>query len=185
MALQELSKKEMSALMAGATAARTIMARVAKDDPDELPIDEIRQFEIAALYHTEVMKDVIALGLKRRLEDGATVQPGPYYLEPDTGTMEDLEENLLDYQGGEFNCIGFNGVGFSDPSEPVTAPESKPEPVTESKPALKRNARAIERLAGLLRNDNTGGLLLASLNAHLDFWEKSVGRNPVKRGKQK
>jgi len=76
--------------------------------------DQIRQWEIAALYHLEVAKDVIALGFKRRLEAGATVQPGPYVLEPDTDAMQDLEEEQREYSGGGFNCVGFDGVGRND-----------------------------------------------------------------------
>ena len=68
MAHQELSKKEMSALMAGATAARSIMARVAQDDPDELPMDQITQVEIACLLFTEKTKDTLAISFKRRIE---------------------------------------------------------------------------------------------------------------------
>ena len=117
MALQELSRKEMADLLAGATAARAIMARVAQDDPDELLMDEIRQWEISALYHLEVAQDAMALGFKRRLEAGATVQPGPYFLEPDTDTMEDLEDHQREYGAGQFNCVGFNGVGWDDPTK--------------------------------------------------------------------
>ena len=138
-ALQELSKKEMAALLAGATAARAIMDRVAQDDPDELPMDEIRQWEISALYHLEVAKDAMALGFKRRLEAGASVEPGPYTLDPDTDTMEDLEDHQREYSGGEFNCVGFNGVGWDDPT--------KAAPVTEAKAAKNSTKRGARKLA--------------------------------------
>ena len=143
MALQELSRKEMADLMAGASAARAIMARVAQDDPEELPMDEIRQWEISALYHLEVAKDAMALGFKRRLEAGASVQPGPYTLNPDTDTLEDLEDHQREYSGGEFNCVGFNGVGWDEPTRAAPATEAK-----AAKNSTKRGARTLAKRGG-------------------------------------
>jgi hypothetical protein len=116
MAFQELSKRELAGLIAGATAANAIVGRITKEDPKELPTDQIKQWEVMALYNLEVAKDALALGLKRRMEDGAAVELGPYFLEPDTDTMEDLED--FRSCGGVFNCVGFNGVGFNDPAKP-------------------------------------------------------------------
>ena len=141
MAFQELSKRELAGLIAGATAANAIVGRITKEDPKELPTDRIKQWEVMALYNLEVAKDAIALGFKRRLEDGATVEPGPYFLEPDTDTMEDLEDHLTEGRNNwEFNCVGFNGVGFNDPAkaEPVT---------TEAKPAKKPAILSVRKSA--------------------------------------
>jgi hypothetical protein len=139
MAFQELSKRELAGLIAGATAANAIVGRITKEDPKELPTDRIKQWEVMALYNLEVAKDAIALGFKRRLEDGATVEPGPYFLEPDTDTMEDLEDHLTEGRNNwEFNCVGFNGVGFNDPAKaaPVT---------TEAKPAIRSVRKSAKR----------------------------------------
>ena len=139
MAFQELSKRELAGLIAGATAANAIVGRISKEEPEELPADCIRQWEIAALYNLEVAKDALALGFKRRLEDGATVELGAYFLEPDTDTMEDLED--FRSCGGIFNCVGFNGVGWNDTAKvaPVRT-EAKPAVHSVRKPA-KRGTR--------------------------------------------
>jgi hypothetical protein len=142
LALQELSKKELAGLLAGATAVNAIVGRISKDKPAELPTDEIRQWEIAALYQLEAAKDALALSFKRRLGAGATVQPGPYFLTPDDSDIEDLEDEQREYSGGEFNCIGFGGVGWNDPAEPA-AVETKP-----AKKAGKRGERKPAKSAG-------------------------------------
>jgi hypothetical protein len=115
MALQDLTKRELAGLIAGATAANAIIGRIKEEEPEEIPGDVLRQWEIAALYHLEAAKDAIALGFKRRLEAGATIQEGPYRLEPDADTMEDLEETALEGGGGGGNCTGFAGVSYHEP----------------------------------------------------------------------
>ncbi len=124
MVLQELSKTEIASLITGAKAASAIVARIAEEHPDDMPKDEIRQWEIAALYHQEAVVDTLALSFKRRLSAGASIQPGPYFLEPDNETVEEIEERLPDGPGG-FNCNGFNDVGWNDPDEIETKPEVK------------------------------------------------------------
>ena len=117
MALQELTKQEIRSLLAGATAANAIVSRIEKDDPDEITRDEIRQWEIKAFYALDMAKEVIALAFKRRLEAGASVQAGVYRLEPDSETLEDLQANMLEYQGGGFNTTGFDNVALVDPAK--------------------------------------------------------------------
>src|SRR6266545_4258357 len=118
MAIQELSRQEITNLLSGAKAVNAIVARIAEDYPEELPTDIIRQWEISALYHVEAIKDAMALGFKRRLEAGATVEPGPYFLSPTDETIEDLEDSgQTKGGGGEFNCVGFDGVGWNDPAK--------------------------------------------------------------------
>lgn len=142
MALQDLSKSELSGLIAGAAAVNAIISRVAEDEPNELPTDQIRQWEVAALYQLEAAKDALALGFKRRLEAGATVQPGPYFLTPDDDDMEDLEDEQREYSGGDFNCVGFNGVGWNDPAK-ADSSEMKP-----AKKAGKRGERKPTKRGG-------------------------------------
>jgi hypothetical protein len=109
MAYQELTKKELSDLMAAAKAVNAIVDRVAK----EIPQDVIRQWEIAVLYHAEFSIDALALGFRRRLEAVATIEPGSYILEPDHLNMEDLEDKIKDpYPSHGFSCTGFDTVDF-------------------------------------------------------------------------
>jgi hypothetical protein len=113
MAYQELTKQELSDLMAGAKAINAIVDRVAKEWPEEIPQDVIRQWEIAVLYHAEFSIDALALGFRRRLEAGATIEPGSYILEPDHLSMEDLEDKVKDpYPSHGFSCTGFDTVDF-------------------------------------------------------------------------
>jgi hypothetical protein len=114
MALQNLTKRDLAGLIAGATAANEIIGRIKQEEPEEIPGDVLRQWEIAALYHLEAAKDAIALGFKRRLEAGATIQEGPYRLEQNTETMEDLEETALEGGSGG-NCTGFADVSYREP----------------------------------------------------------------------
>ena len=117
MALQELTKKELAGLIAGAAAVNAVIGRISVEDPEEMPTDQIRQWEISALWHLESAKDALALAFKRRLEAGATIQPGPYTLDPDGDTMEDLEDYQAEYRGGSFNSVGFTEVGLNDPTK--------------------------------------------------------------------
>jgi hypothetical protein len=98
----------------------------------ELPKDEIRQWEIAALYHLGAAIDVIALGFKRRLEAGASIQRGTYSLEPDTDSLKELAELAAEGTMGG-TCTGFD-VGWNDPTKLAEG-----EPVcTRRKPAGRR-----------------------------------------------
>lgn len=117
MALQELTKRELAGLIAGAAAVNAVIGRISVEDPEEMPTDQIRQWEISALWHLEAAKDALALAFKRRLEAGATIQPGPYTLDPDGDTLEDVEDYQAEYRGGSFNCVGFNEVGWNDPTK--------------------------------------------------------------------
>lgn len=146
--LQELTKKDLAGLVAGAAAVNAIVGRISKEEPDELPTDQIRQWEIAALYHLEVAKDAMALGFKRRLENGATVQPGRFTLEQHTDTMEDLEDSQREYSGGRFNCVGFDGVSY-DPTG--TARDTSLDwllPERTSKKAAKQGGRKATKYGG-------------------------------------
>jgi hypothetical protein len=104
----------------GATAANAIIGRIKEEEPEELPQDCIRQWEVRALYEIEAVKDCMALGFKRRLEAGATVQPGPYFLKEDVDTMEDLEKVALD-GGASGTCTGFAEVGYREVQADIPA----------------------------------------------------------------
>jgi hypothetical protein len=57
----------------------------------QLATAEIRQWEIAAFYRLEKAKDALALAFKRRIEAGAQIEAGQYYLEPEDDTVYELE----------------------------------------------------------------------------------------------
>jgi hypothetical protein len=82
-----------------------------KQTPQKTTQDVIRQWEIAALYHLELAKETVAIGFKRRLEAGATIESGSYILDPDPTNMDDLADKVRN-PAVEFNCTGFYAVDF-------------------------------------------------------------------------
>jgi len=78
--------------------------------------DEIRQWEIAALLSLEAAENALALNLKRRIEAGATVQAGPYFLIPDHETMADLKDQLEDAAPSSISTYGFSEIGWKEPA---------------------------------------------------------------------
>ena len=84
--------------------------------PENAPKDEILQDEIAALYHLEASKDIVALSFRRRIAAGASIEQGEYVLEPSRATIEELEKRqvLID-----FNIPAFDTVAWY-PGEGIT-----------------------------------------------------------------
>ena len=125
------------------------MARVAQDDPDELPMDQITQVEIACLLFTEKTKDTLAISFKRRIENGASIEPGPYFLKPDGDSLEDLLDAYDPHICNEFNCIGFSAVGWTDPAkaEPAAVP-APTSPAQSAGRSAKQGSRKLAKRGG-------------------------------------
>jgi hypothetical protein len=82
----------------------------------KLPNDQIRQWEIAALLHLEAAEVVIMLDFKKRLEAGATVQRGAYFLDPDSTTVSDLRADMKEGGCGGMGGHGFYEIGVREPA---------------------------------------------------------------------
>ncbi len=102
-----LSRRELAKVVAGAAALNSVAVAHA----DELPKDVITQPEIAALFHLETAKEVIAREFKRRLEAGATIEDGKYKLKPSMETLEEMQDSDL---ACGFNCPGFDSVDATE-----------------------------------------------------------------------
>jgi hypothetical protein len=111
MAFQNVTRRQLAGLLAGAAAAESIAVA---HGVENLPKDEIQQWEISCLYHLESTKDLLLLAFKRRIEAGATIEAGPYALEPDPTTAEEMEKHMGPH---DFNAPGFHGVSFNDPAD--------------------------------------------------------------------
>ncbi|MBZ5620049.1 MAG: hypothetical protein LAQ69_15190 [Acidobacteriia bacterium] len=80
-----LNRHEIAGLLA---AARSIVAAHA----EELPKDEIKQWELAALYHLNTAQNALALSFARRTEAGATMEVGEYVLDLPLSDTEEVIE---------------------------------------------------------------------------------------------
>lgn len=69
--------------------------------------DEIKQWEVATLFHLNTALDVQALSLRRRIAAGATIEAGEYTV--DVGEVGDLTGQGVPT---DFNITGFNNVAW-------------------------------------------------------------------------
>jgi len=76
--------------------------------------DQIKQWELMAASHLEIAKDALFLDFARRLDAGATVEPGGYSIERDTSTT--LQE--LELRGGVECSISQIGLSLEPPEIP-------------------------------------------------------------------
>jgi len=72
--------------------------------------DEIKQWEIASLFHLNTTMEVLALSLRRRIASGATIEAGDYALE--AGEFTDPTDSV---EPTDFNVTGFDNVGWHPP----------------------------------------------------------------------
>src|SRR5690349_4125008 len=108
MAITNISRRTLAGLLAGAAAAQAIAA---EHGEDELPKDTIRQEEIACLFGLEAAKDVICRSFLARIEAGATVEPGPYSLDPSGESYAEICDAPIGISG--FGAVpGFDFINF-------------------------------------------------------------------------
>jgi hypothetical protein len=102
----DVSPRRLAALVAGAAALNSIAAEHA-DELAKIPKDQIKQWEIAVLYHVYAAQSQIELGFRRRLEAGAAVEPGEYLLDLSPSSVEEVEETagLVNFASEAFDCV--------------------------------------------------------------------------------
>ena len=100
----EFSGQQLATLKASAA----IMNGIVNNGADELPPNVIRQWEIACLYHTYGIQQMILLAFKQRVEAGATIEPGPYKLMLDADRGLDVFEEsagLMNFGGDGYDVL--------------------------------------------------------------------------------